>query len=63
MRHDIRPTSEGLAQLLDVVATVEDKSEVERHARAVQKYREERKFAAKAGVEPWWVDVGEGEPC
>lgn len=63
MRYDIRATPEGLAQLRDVVATVEDKSEIERHARAVRKYQEERKFAEEAEGEPWWVDVGEGEPC
>jgi len=63
MRHDIRPTPEGLAQLRDVIATVEDKSETERHGRAVRKYREEREFAG-AEDPPWWVDLGgEGEPC
>lgn len=63
MRHDIRPTTETLAQLRDIVTFVEDKDEIERHARAVRKYQEERKFAEEADEEPWWVDVGEGEPC
>jgi len=63
MRRDIRATPGGLTQVRDVVASVEDKSETERHARAVRKYQEERKFAKEAEAEPWWIDVGEGEPC
>ncbi len=63
MRHDIRPTPDSFAQLRDVVATVEDKSETERHGRAVRKYQEEREFEAETGLAPWWVDFGEGEPC
>ena len=65
MRHNIRATPDNVEMFRDVVASVEDRPERERHNHAVRRYREEREVAASAELdEAWWIDVGgEGEPC
>lgn len=57
-------TLEAQERLRNAVSGAKDAEkeaeDAERHARAVRKYREERRVAD----EPWWIDIGgEGEPC
>lgn len=61
MKHRISVTMDMAAA---ASGAADDAREVERHDRAVEKYREERRVAEGVADVPWWIDVGgEGEPC
>lgn len=64
MKNSITITPYAVVAFRDVVASVEDAREAERHDRAVRRYREEREAAAEVAEAPWWIDVGgEGDLC
>lgn len=53
----VTPDARSLAR--DVVTDVRDAEDAARHARAVVRYREERRNSGT-----WWIDLGgEGGPC
>jgi hypothetical protein len=54
MKVKMTVTPDSVALTHDIVADVRDAEDAARHARAVARYREERKVAR----EPWWIDVG-----